>query len=457
LSTTPEKKADSVPRFKLSPRDRWLAVILLLALALRLVYVLWQDPRAPYHESGGDTSWYLENGYTLVTGDNPTGKHDVSRLPVAPFYLVFIGFWQAILPPAEAVIAIRVIQALMGAAVVFFGFWLAYRLTDGNWRAGLLAAGALAVSPALILDAAKILTEPVYLFWMMAGLWLYCADTMPAVPGGWRSATRLALAGIALGLATLTRAILLVFPLGLAVHLMWHRGRAGARQAVVLLGMYSLVVSTWTVYNLVRWDRLVIGSEGMSSLIYVGSRGWEGPTQVDQNLTEDLPDEQGSEPRTQSSFLAAARRVIEADPVGYVKHRASELARAYLQPYGTGDFANNKLQERFRLWITHDRSLDGLADLVADNAFLPKLAIYVFHFSGLILGTAGIWLYRRKWMAVPLSGLILYTTLMHLVILVLPRYLFPLYPVFWIFAAAFLVTEWDRRRSVQPAASSTGD
>jgi hypothetical protein len=292
---------------------------------------------------------------------------------------------------------------------------------------------------------------------MMAGLWLYCAGTMPEGQQDLRSITMLALAGVALGLATLTRAVLLVFPLGLAVHLMLHRGRAGARQAVVLLGVYSLVVSTWTVYNLVRWDRLVIGSEGMPSFIYVGSRGWEGPAQVDQHLTEDLPDEQGSEPRTQSSFLTAARRVIEADPLGYVKHRASELTGAYLQPYGTGDFTNNNLQERFRLWITHDRSLGGLADLVTDNAFLPKLVIYVFHFSGLILGTAGIWLYGRKWMAVPLSGLILYTTLVHLVILVLPRYLFPLYPVFWVFAAAFLVTKWDRRRSVQPAVSGTGD
>jgi 4-amino-4-deoxy-L-arabinose transferase-like glycosyltransferase len=457
LSTTLDKEREDVSLFRFSSRDRWLAVILLLALTLRLVYVLRQDPRAPYRESGGDTQWYLENGYTLVTGNNPTGKHDVSRLPVAPFYLVFIGFWQAVLPPAGAIIAIRVIQALMGAAVVFFGFQFTYRLTDGNRRAGLLAAGVLALSPALILDTAKILTEPVYLFWMMAGLWLYCAGTMPGAQQARRSIPMLALAGIALGLATLTRAILLVFPLGLAVHLMWRRGRAGARQAVVLLGMYSLVVSTWTVYNLVRWDRLVIGSEGMSSFIYVGSRGWEGPTQVDQNLNEDLPGEPGSEPRTQSSFLTAARRVIEADPVGYVKHRASELARAYLQPYGTGDFANNNLQERFRLWITHDRSLGGLADLVGDNAFLPKLVIYVFHFSGLIFGTAGIWLYRRKWMAAPLSGLILYTTLVHLVILVLPRYLFPLYPVFWIFAAAFLVTEWDRRRSVQSAVSGTGD
>jgi 4-amino-4-deoxy-L-arabinose transferase-like glycosyltransferase len=291
----------------------------------------------------------------------------------------------------------------------------------------------------------------------MAGLWLYCAGTMPEAQQKLRSISLLALAGIALGLATLTRAVLLVFPLGLAAHLLWRRGRAGARQAVVLLGIYSLVVSAWTVYNLVRWDRLVIGSEGMASFIYVGSRGWEGPTQVDQHLAEDLPDEQGSGPRTQSSFLVAAKRVIEADPVGYVKHRISELARAYLQPYGTGDFAGSGLKERLRTWFAHDPSLDGLADLVADRAFLPKLVIYVFYYSGLILGTAGIWLYRRKWMAMPLSGLILYTTLVHLVILALPRYLFPLYPVFWIFAAAFLVTEWDRRRSGQLAISGTGD
>jgi 4-amino-4-deoxy-L-arabinose transferase-like glycosyltransferase len=449
-------KVAGVPIFEPSPRDRWLMVILLLALTLRLVYVLQQDPNAPYHESGGDTTWYLENGYTLVTGQDPTGKHDVSRLPVAPFYLLFIGFWQAILSPADAITAIRVVQALMGAAVVFFGFWLASWLTDGDRRAGLLTAGVLALSPALILDAARILTEPVYLFWIMAGLWLYGVGTVPGAQG-WRSIPLLALAGIALGLATLTRAVLLVFPLGLAVHLLWRRKRAGARQAVALLGVYCLVVSTWTVYNLVRWDRLVIGSEGMSSFIYVGSRGWEGPTQVDQNLAEDLPGQQGSDLKTSSSFLTAARRVIEADPVGYVRHRASELTWAYLQPYGTTDFASDSLKERFRLWTTHDRSLDGLADLIGDNAFLPKLVLYVFHFSGLVFGAAGIWLYRRKGMATPLGGLIFYTTAVHLVLLVLPRYLFPLYPVFWIFAAAFLVTWWDRWRSTQPAVSEAGD
>jgi hypothetical protein len=446
-----------VPILRPLSRDRWLTVILLLALTLRLTYVLRQDPSAPYKESGGDTSWYLENGYTLVTGHDPTGKHDVSRLPVAPFYLVFIGFWQAVLPPAEAIIAIRVVQALMSAAVAILGFRLTCWLTDGNRRAGFLTAGILAFSPVLILDTAKILTEPVYLFWMMTGLWLYCAGTVPEAQHDQRSIPILALAGIALGLATLTRVILLIFPLGLAVHLMWHRTRAGARQAVVLLGMYCLVVSTWTVYNLVRWDRLVIGSEGMLSFIYVGSRGWESPTQVDQSLAEDLPGPQGSEQKTQSSFLEAARYVIEADPLGYVRHRLSEVTRAYLQPYGTADFTDNNLKERFRLWITHDRSLDGLADLVGDSAFIPKLVIYVLHFSGLIFGAAGIWLFRRKWIAVPLGGIIFYTTAVHLVIFVVSRYLFPLYPVFWIFGSAFLVTQWDRWRLVQPAVPAIGD
>jgi hypothetical protein len=79
---------------------------------------------------------------------------------------------------------------------------------------------------------------------------------------------------------------------------------------------------------------------------------------------------------------------------------------------------------------------------------LPKLVIYVFHLAGLILGAVGIWLYRRAWrVALPLTGFILYTTLVHLVLMATPRYIFPVELCWWVFAAAALARWWDTRQA----------
>ncbi len=162
---------------KPTPTGWWLAAILIVAAALRLGYVLSQDFDAYYVEGGGDTVWYLENGYTLVTGENPTGKHDVSTLSTAPLFLVFVGVWQAILSPHAAIIAILISQAFMGVAIVYFSFGVGHHLAHDP-RIGLIAAGILAISPQFVLEAANVLTESLFIFLLMAGLWLYATRIM---------------------------------------------------------------------------------------------------------------------------------------------------------------------------------------------------------------------------------------------------------------------------------------
>ena len=94
---------------------------------------------------------------------------------------------------------------------------------------------------------------------------------------------------------------------------------------------------------------------------------------------------------------------------------------------------------------------DGLIDLTVHDAFWPKLALYIFHFAGLILGALGMWLTRANWrVALPLLGFILYTTLVHLVLLATPRYIFPVELFWWVFAAAALIAirdAWKARRT----------
>lgn len=440
-----------------SKLDRWLIGLLLLAALLRLAYGLTQDFDAYFTEGGGDTAWYLHNGYALVTGDDPTGLYDISRLPTAPLYLILIGTWQALLTQDASIAAILITQAFLGTSLVFWGYGLAHHLTRDQ-RVARLAAGVLAVSPALIIESAQILTETLYMALLMAGLWVYITRVTapPEMAGLPRSVPwqALVVAGLLFGLATLTRAVLLLFPFGLAMHLVWtHRGRRGGwRCAGALLLIYSLVVLSWTAYNWIRWQRVVLGAEGYASFIYIGSQGWQGPAEVDQSLAEDagdgpVTDTQAVEDLKRSEvFLRAARRIIAGDPSGYITHRLSELGSAYLQPHATVIIGGESLKEIARRWIDEDRSVDGLRDIIRQPTFLPKLILYIFHMVGLVAGVIGWWRYRRSPAAIPLAGLVAYTTAVHLVMLALPRYLFPLYPIFWIFAAAALITLWDRFR-----------
>jgi 4-amino-4-deoxy-L-arabinose transferase-like glycosyltransferase len=436
---------------------RWLWAILLVALALRLGYALLQDPLAPYSNTGSDSAWYLKTGLDLASGA------DFSHLPPAPIYLIFIGFWQRLALDAQAIftvrimdalefsnpaygamqagaiLAIRITQALLATATCYFAYRLARRLT-GDARAGLIAAGALALAPTFIIETAQIATETLYLFFLAGGMFVY-VEWLAELPSPRRWLALLALDGALFGLATLTRAVPLLFPLGLAIHLLLSFGwRAGIKRAVILLAAYAIMVSTWTMYNVVRFNRFVVGAEGLAAFLYIGATEWTTPTEVDENLAQDAsqaPAIDASLEQRQEAYVDAATNVIARDPLGYVRRRLDELAGAYLQPHGTVFFHGESLRELGARWWQDDRSIVGLAALAQAEQFWPKLAVYVFHYTALLAGLAGMWLYRRRWrLALPMIGFIVYTTLVHLILLALPRYVFPTEIFWWVFAGS---------------------
>lgn len=408
----------------------WLACILALALALRLGYALSQDALSPYTSTSADGFWYLNSGLQLVSGE------DFLHLPTAPVYMILVGIPQQILSREGAVIAIRIVQAVLSAATCYFAYRLALQLT-GLPRAGLIAAGVLAISPVFIIEAAQVATETLYLFLVAAALTVY-VSAIDRKDGGWRA---LLVVAALFGVATLTRAVSLAFPLGLAIHLLMIYGwRRGVRRAFVLLLTYMLVVSTWTIYNAVRFERWIIGAEGLAAFIYIGASGYTSPQDVDARLSQDaeaeIPDDASYEER-QEAYLDAASNVIGSDPLGYIQRRVSELANAFLQPHGTAFFPGESLRELLLTWAREDRSVSGLLALTQADAFWPKLVIYIFHYAGFIGGLAGMWLYRHRWrLALPLIGFIIYTSLVHLILLALPRYIFPTALCWWVFAAA---------------------
>ncbi len=422
---------------------RWLFVILLVALALRLLYGLAQDPMGPYADQN-DSRWYLANGYTLITGQQPfTGiVVDLSKISIPPLYLLFTGVWQAILSPAAAVIAIRVAQALLSAVTCYFAYRLAWRLTDSP-RAGLIAAGVLALSPAFIIEASVIQTETLYLFLVGAGLAAYVEFVARRKQPNAPSLALLALTVALIGLAALTRVVLLLFPVGLVIHLLMIDGwRVGLRRAGWLLLVGVIVISTWTIYSKLRWNRWIIAGEGFAANLYIGATNWNGAERLDQQLEQQNPgftqtDAQSSE--RQNTYSNAALSVISSNPLGYIKGQVVKLAKAYLQPHGTTAFPGVSLRDLSASWWRNDRSFSGLIAVTRADAFWPKLILYVFHFGGLGLGLIGMWLTRHGWqLSLPLIGFIVYTSLVHLIMLALPRYIFPTELCWWVFAAATL-------------------
>ncbi|MBI1258560.1 MAG: phospholipid carrier-dependent glycosyltransferase [Chloroflexi bacterium] len=466
-------------------KPRALLLILVLALGLRLAFALTQDPNAPYLDRRNDAGWYLGNAYSLLTGNDPPDMvNDVSKLASPPLYFIVIGLPQVLLSPAGAVIFIRVLQALLSTATCYFAYRLALVLTRRE-NAGLIVAALLAISPVFIVESAQILTETLYIFLIAGGLWLYLEWVLPHPHPDFRETSKqtvdfppsprlrgrgeadllrtsfvrtvsrgeglpllpninprpiawLLLAALLFGLAALTRAVLLGFPFVLVIHLLLVRGRRAWRCAALFLLAFALVVSTWTIYSLARWNRFVIAGEGLPAFFYMGATGISGAEQVDQSLQPVSGD-----------YVEGAQAAISSDPLGWVKHRVSELVNAYLQPHGTTFYPGASLKDQALRWLHEDRSLSGLIALTQGDYFWPKLTLYVLHYLALLAGLAGMWLYRRaRSGALPMIGFIIYVTLVHLALLALPRYLFPNEIFWWIFAAAAL--ERLTRRRLQP-------
>ncbi|MEL6306585.1 MAG: phospholipid carrier-dependent glycosyltransferase [Chloroflexota bacterium] len=398
-----------------------LALLLVGSFILRVAFSIASDP-AEILDSGGDDPFYFQVGQYLVTG------YDYSEIviPVPPLYLLVTGTPQLFLPAHTAVFAIQVFQALALTMACYFVFGIALCIAQDR-RVALLAAGTMATSLAFITESTSLQTEPLYIALVLGGMWLYITGFLVTENSTSRRWLSLVLAGVLLGLGTLTRPVLLLFPFGLAIHLAMLREW---KAIPTLLLAYALMTLTWTAYTSLYYEWTVIGSNQFIPAV------WRGAVETDINpflSDQALGDETYSE---------QASRVIQADLTGYLSLRIRETAGAILQPHGTlvwGD--ETSIRTLLVTWFNDGFSLEATQALLTANGFVPKLLIYIWHYVGLLGGIVGMWLTRDKWrFTLPLIGYIAYTVLLHFVSLFEPRYFFPTMPFFWVFATVTIVT-----------------
>ena len=256
----------------LSPRERrWLVAIVLVALALRVWWVIYatrptQGLHDPLFYSVYGKSIAEGDGYRLVAG--PSQGEPTAYYPVG--YPAALGavFWLMYHLPFgdNEPIAAALFNLVLGVATVALVFEVARRLFDT--RVGLVAAGIVALYPNLIFHTALTLTETLFNLVVMFALavLLWRPWTSPLGRG------RLVLFGALIGFSALVRPISLSFVPGLLV--IWLIAGFGWRRSLHHLALIAAgtvaVIAPWTVRNAIVMNSPVLISTNFGDNLCIG-------------------------------------------------------------------------------------------------------------------------------------------------------------------------------------------
>jgi 4-amino-4-deoxy-L-arabinose transferase-like glycosyltransferase len=253
---------------------RALLMILLAALALRVGYVL-TVTRSDHHVY--DAFYYDSEATTLAAGHGfvnpfaglggqkagPAADHppltSIALIPAAKLD-------QAATWLARDSLAMRFEMALLGVGVVA-AIGLLGRCLAGD-GVGLLAAAIAAIYPNLWMNDGLVMSETLATLLTVISLLLVYRIVRRS------SAASLVALGVVCGLATLTRAELVLYVPLLAVPAVWIGQRSSRRAALAAVGVVVLaaavVVGPWVIYNLTRFEDPVFVSTN-DGIALVGS------------------------------------------------------------------------------------------------------------------------------------------------------------------------------------------
>ena len=441
IKTEPPASASAVSPVRNRPRaSTVLAVILLLGAILR----------------GGLVGWF--HGEPLSIDDEHSYTRIAANLALYGEFGYRPGFPTSLRPPLYPALvagvysifgtdnhdAVRILQAIFGLATAALSYHLAKRMYGE--LTGLWAAALVCFYPSLVGMTCLVLTETLFTFLVV----LFA--TLVAVWLDSRSLACLTAMGIVLGLASLTRSVLWLFPPFLAVFLiLMTRGQRWPRRlalAAIPLAAFAATLAPWAIRN-TRLQRTFVAVDVMGGRNFMMGnyeytplyRAWDaisisGERSWDSILSRSAPN---IGPTTQGQrdklALRYGLRYALANP-------GQTLQRTIVK------FCNFWQLER-ELVASVSRGNWG----VKNHAFVLGLGFVIVgaYVAAMIAGIFGFALTRPRIRG--MSGfmilLVAFVCLVHAAVFGHSRYHLPLVPLVLVYAAAAVVQWreiWDRRK-----------
>lgn len=410
--------------------------ILVVALVLRVAWVIWIHPDPVLEGRFDDTAWYRVAAHYFANGDgyvNPyTGTPTAAWPPGYPVFLgsVFVLFGEGVYQAAAANIALS-----LGTIVVVYA--IALRLLDRP--AAIIAAVALAVWPGQIYYTSLSLSEP--LFTLLFSLAVLLLVSVSATEGPAARRTVLIGFGAVVALAALTRGqALLLLPIGVVVcGLASHRWKAAIGWGMLAAFAAGVVLAPWVIRNEQKLGSPVIIATNLGPNVWIGHhQGASGGMYVAGGALPQ-PDRAGL---SQPEIEVAADRIALRKGLAYMfTHPKDELRLAAIKLrvlYASDATALDWNSGFDRGYYGPDAVENGLRDTAN-----------VFWFTALVLGGVGFLasLSRLRDAFVLLPMLVLAWSATHLLFFGDPRFHYPIVFVVAILAArgTLVVVEAARR------------
>ncbi len=377
-----------------------LALILALAFFLRLFFFVMALKRPDISFMDKDSPGYITLAHNLRDAYGPSEK-DIPMIHLSlvrtPIYPAFLALCETISNSdyRGALLA----QVFLGVIVVLLVFLLALNLFAPE--AALMAALVAALDPVSIGYSLMVLTENLFAFLFTAAfvIWWYGLAH--------RKLIFHALSGLLFGFATLTRPILLYFPLLLLpITLITGFSDRSKRvwKAAALLIAFAVPAGSWMAYNQVRTGSFLLSTIDGVNLLYYRAAGTMAevdnlPIEYErQRLREQLPDTELSTPadyaRLRKEQIDLAMRVLREHPWCAIK---VWIKGAWVMVRDTG-------------WI-QTLTLAGISVRGHDKpSFIFRLPAALFSigilYAGVVLGIIMMWVQRaRKKLLILLSVL----------------------------------------------------
>ena len=233
-------------------RFGWLALILgilLLGLYLRLETVAHTNIDHPFRADAGDYTAYAYNldrhgiysrNETTAFGNAGKPSPDAVRSPGYPVFLTLLTS-----PDSLQTFLTRVVysQAFISFLSLILVLFISRHLL-GNWPA-LIITCLCAISPHLVLANTYILTESLYIFWLLLTLLVMIKASENNETAFW------ILAALLLGITTLTRPTTQYFIIILAIFIWFYAPKERrTRLLAITVSVYVGIMAIWAVRNL---------------------------------------------------------------------------------------------------------------------------------------------------------------------------------------------------------------